>query len=92
MDITSLWRRKVKSYHKTFGSVEGKIVLNDLYRLCKIDQPSYVENSPDKTAFNEGVKYVAYYIKNTLKQSTADIDELLKEQKESAKRNILRSK
>jgi hypothetical protein len=90
MDISNLWRKKIKSYQKVFGSEEGRIVLHDLYKLCKINNPSYVENSPDKTAFNEGVKYVAYYLKNTLKQSTADIDKFLEEYDKSAKRNILK--
>jgi hypothetical protein len=92
MDITNLWRRKVKAYHKVFDTPEGKIVLHDIYKIAGIDLPSYVENCPDKTSYNEGAKYVARHIKNTLNQSTADIDKFLEEQKKSAKRNILRSK
>lgn len=84
MDITKLWKKKTKAYKTVFESDEGQIVLQDLYKLCKINQISYVEGCPDKTAFNEGVKYVAHYIKNTLGQSIADIDKMLEDYKKSA--------
>lgn len=85
--FTKLFKTRAKNYKKAFGTEEGKQVLNDLYKVCKINQPSYVENSPDKTAFNEGAKYVVHYIRGILKQSTEDVDKLLKEHKESFKRN-----
>ncbi len=89
--ISHLWKRKSKAYKAVFETEEGKIVLNDLYKLCKINNPSYVENSPDKTAFNEGAKYVAYYIKNNLNQSSTDIDKFLEEHSKSfSNNNILK--
>jgi hypothetical protein len=72
---------RAKAYQRLFESDDGKFVLYDLYKLCRIDKISYVENSPDKTAFNEGAKYVMHYVKGLLKQSTVELDRFLEEQK-----------
>lgn len=88
--INLMWKKKANMYKLAFSTEEGKYVLNDLYKFSKISHPSYVENSPDKTAFNEGAKAMAYYIKNTLKQSAADVDKFLEEYSKSTNNNILK--
>ena len=88
--IKEIFTKKRKAYKDTFSTDSGKIVLADLYKLCKTDNLSYVENSPDKTAFNEGAKYVALYIRNTLKQRTEDIEKLLEEHSNKLKYNPLK--
>ena len=74
---------KNSRYRKVFSDNEGEYVLAELYRFCGIDRPSYVEGSPDRTAYNEGMKRVALHIKGILKQSNTDIDELINTYQES---------
>lgn len=81
MNIKSRLNKKQEMYKKVFESEEGKYVLNDIYKFSKINFPSYVEGYSDKTAFNEGAKSLAYYIKNVLKQDSKDVDTLLDEYK-----------
>ena len=75
---------KNSRYKKVFlNNNEGEYVLSELYKFCGIDRPSYVENSPDRTAYNEGMKRVALHIKGILKQSNTDIDKLINNYQES---------
>jgi hypothetical protein len=87
--MIDIFKKKLKLYKKVFESPEGKEVLLDLYKVCRIDQLSYVENSSHKTSYNEGVKFVAHYIKNTLRQSDQDIDKMLDDQRKSNLNNKL---
>ncbi len=70
-----------ESYQKLFDSDEGKIVLADIYRICKLDALSYMEGHADKTFFNEGAKFVALYIKKALSHSDKDVDKFIVESK-----------
>ena len=88
--VRDILTRKSKAYEETFSTDSGKLVLADLYRLCKTNNLSYVENSPDKTAFNEGAKYVALYIQGVLKQSPEDINKLLEEHAKKSSYNPLK--
>jgi hypothetical protein len=82
--------KKGITYKKVFESDEGKYVLNDIYKFCRITHPSYVEGSSHKTAFNEGAKSFAHYIKGVLKQSPTDIDALIEEYSKSNNYNVLK--
>ena len=78
----SIVKNKVnkRDVYKAFLETEdGKYILNDIYRYCRINKPSYVEGSNQKTAFNEGAKSVAYEIKILLKHSSKDIESFIKE-------------
>lgn len=68
-----------RQYKNVFESEEGKLVLAELYKFCGLNRPSYVEGNPDRTAYNEGLKRVAYHIRSILKQSDKDIDKLLED-------------
>lgn len=83
-DIKDRINKKNDTYKKLFESDEGKYVLNDIYKFCKINSPSYVEGYTDKTSFNEGAKSLAYYIKSILKQSSKDVDSFLEEYHEKS--------
>lgn len=74
---------KNSKYKKVFSNDEGEYVLAELYKFCGVDRPSYVENSSDRTAYNEGMKRVALHIKGILKQSNTDIDKLINNYQES---------
>ena len=76
-----------KNYRKVFSDNEGEYVLADLYRFCGMDRPSYVEGSPDRTAYNEGMKRVALRIKSIMNQSSSDVDRLVSSYKESINRD-----
>ena len=82
--------KKSKIYKKLFATEDGKFVLNDIYRFCRISSPSYVEGFNDKTAYNEGAKSFAYYLKAVLKQDTLDVDKFLEEQRKLTNYNPLK--
>ena len=74
--LKQLFTRK-SNYRTVFESEEGKVVLADLYKFCGLDRPSYVENSSDRTAYNEGMKRVALRIKGILNQDEEQLKQLL---------------
>jgi hypothetical protein len=82
--------KKSKIYKKLFSTEAGKFVLADIYKFCRISSPSYVEGYKDKTAYNEGAKSFAYYIKTVLKQDTLDVDKFLAEQRKLTNYNPLK--
>ena len=68
-----------KSYKEVFESEAGKYVLADLYKFCGMDKPSYMEGSPDRTAYNEGLKRVGLRIKAILKHSDEELENIAKQ-------------
>ncbi len=75
---------KNNKYKKVFlDNYEGEYVLAEIYKFCGVDRPSYVEGSPDRTAYNEGMKRVALHIKGILKQSGTDVDKIINSYQES---------
>lgn len=72
-----LFKKKNKAYKEVFSTEAGKIVLADIYRVTKINHPSYVDNNRDRTTYNEGAKFVAYYIRDQLNQNLEDIIKIL---------------
>ena len=83
--------KKRDTYKRLFETEDGKYVLNDLYRFCRINSPSYVEGYSDKTSFNEGAKSFAYYVKNILKQSSIDVETFIEENSKNINYNPLKS-
>jgi len=88
--IAKNFNKKSKIYKKVFESEEGKYILKDIYRFCRINHPSYVEGYQDKTSFNEGAKSFAYYVKNILNQSDADVDQFIAEYNKASNYNALK--
>ncbi len=90
MEIKNLLNKKNRIYKKIFNSEEGKYILNDIYKFCRIHSPSYVEGSSHKTAYNEGAKSFAYHIQSILKQSDIDISKFIEEYNKNNNHNILK--
>jgi len=45
-------------YKNVFNTPEGKEVLEDLLQFTRVNTPSFVQQQPDTTAFNEGMRRV----------------------------------
>ena len=89
-EIKNKINKKSKTYKKVFETEDGKYILNDIYKFCRINHPSYVEGFADKTSYNEGAKSFAYYVKGLLKQSSIDVDKFIEEYSKSNNYNALK--
>ncbi len=85
--IAGVLSSRNNNYRKVFSDNEGEYVLADIYKFCGMDRPSYVEGSPDRTAYNEGMKRVALRIKGIMNQSSHDVDKLVSSYRESINRD-----
>lgn len=85
---SQVFNKKKKVYQRVFETDDGKAVLADLYKFCKIDQPRHVRGDSHETAFNEGMARVAYRIKSILEQDSTEITNLMHEQALSLKEQI----
>ena len=47
-----------RCYNRLFNSPDGQIVLEDLAKVCHIDNPAYVVGQPDALLLNEGMRMV----------------------------------
>jgi len=57
--------QRVVDYHKVFNTDEGKKVLEDICKFCKLNQSSMAANAND-VFFNEGMRNVALRILTVL--------------------------
>lgn len=64
--------RRRADYAAVFGTEAGTRVLNDLYRFCHMDQPSFAAD-PFITAFNEGQRRVFLRLVGMLRLTDRDV-------------------
>lgn len=55
-----------KDYQEVFGGPHGKRVLADLAKQCFENDLTFVPGESDKSAFNEGRRFVMLYIRGLL--------------------------
>ena len=68
-------KQLVMDYQGTFGTPEGKRVLEDLEKQCYANALTFVPGSPDGTAFNEGKRYVILHIQRLVAANLNTIGE-----------------
>lgn len=66
MDRVDKAKQLIRDFQGTFGTPEGKRVLDELSKECFEGRNTFVLNNPDGTAFNEGKRYVILYIRDML--------------------------
>ena len=54
------------SYNRVFGVDEGKMVLDDIMRICGVDTISADLGNPNITYYNEGARAVGLKIKKII--------------------------
>ena len=71
-------KQLIMDYQGTFGTAEGKRVLEDLAKKCFEHQPTFTGEETHRTANREGMRYVILNIRsmidmnpNEVKQETA---------------------
>lgn len=77
-DRTSRQRQRRADYAAVFDSDSGQRVLKDLYRFCRMDQPTFAQD-PCLTAFNEGCRRVFLRILGIMRLTDEDIIRLSQE-------------
>lgn len=65
-------------YGAVFDTAAGQRVLKDLYRFCRMDQPTFTPD-PCTAAFNEGCRRVFLRILGFRRMSMDDVMKLSKE-------------
>jgi len=65
-------KQLIIAYKTTFGSKVGERVLDDLWRFCLEFRTTYSPGDTMQSAFNEGARAVALYIR---KQVEATLDD-----------------
>ena len=78
MNPRDLLRSKRKSYQVTFESDDGKFVLKDLLRFCRVDESCF-DDDPRKHAYLEGRREVGMRIMKILEMNFEDYYQELKE-------------
>jgi len=73
-------KRLSEAYSRLFASDDGKRVLSDLLRRFHALGPTFVEGSPDLSAFREGERNVILYILTRLRMTEADYEKIVQEQ------------
>ena len=68
--ITKVRRRK-QAYRTIFRTIEGQVVLDDLYRFCGVEAQSFTSD-PCLTAFNEGKRRVALRIAHMMQHNSPE--------------------
>jgi len=56
----------IKNYKATFGSDDGKMVMDDLEKRCFYNTSTYNSKEPNETAFFEGQRTVLLFIKSMI--------------------------
>ena len=75
-------RRLSQAYKAVFDSPQARRVLRDLARRTGAKDSSFVQNSPDATAFNEGRRYVWLRIEAMLRLDEAQLASILTQKEE----------
>ena len=85
MSDASVWRtlarlrRRRADYRNVFDSDSGRRVMADLFRFCRMGQPSFVAGDPHATAYQEGMRRVFLRIAGILRMDEQRFAHLLKE-------------
>ena len=77
----------ISDYQETFNSPTGKRVLLHLMKVHGFMDKSFVEGSPDGTAFNEGGRNVILQIVKKMKMSLKQIESMLIEESKQEEEN-----
>lgn len=80
MQVPDEQKQLIIDYKQLFSSEKGLRVLEDLKKKCLANEMSYVPNSPDGTAFNEGMRNVWLHISRVM---NIDLNEKKQEKAEN---------
>jgi hypothetical protein len=71
-------RMVARAYARAFDveTAEGRALLGDLARYCRVGQTSFVAGDPHQTAFNEGARDVFLHVAELAGLAPADFPEL----------------
>ena len=72
-----------KAYQSLKSSKKGKLILDDILKFCKYNQPSFVKGDPHETAFNEGLKSFARHVLILMNYSESDAQQRMNELKKN---------
>lgn len=72
-------RQRRHDYRQAFGGEAGSRVLRDLFRFCRMDQPSMVVGDPHMTAYQEGMRRVFLRIAAIMRQDDETLLKLMEE-------------
>lgn len=73
LDRVQLLFRRRHLYRAVFRSAEGREVLADLFRFCRVAEPVVVPGDPILTGYNDGLRRVALRIAKLVNMSDDDI-------------------
>ena len=68
-------QKKINAYYRLFNTDDGKIVLDDLRKICNYDNTCVCEQSPDalQTMFKEGERRVFLHINSYIEQGKNEV-------------------
>ena len=62
-------RELALAFQKLFASENGKLVLEEISRMCKENKPTYVDMNPNGSAYHEGQRSIILGIRNMLNKT-----------------------
>lgn len=72
-DRVAMMFRRRHLYRATFNTDEGRAVLSDLLRFCRISQPVVVPGDPILTGYHDGMRRVGLRIAKLVGMTDAEI-------------------
>jgi hypothetical protein len=79
--VQMLFRRR-HLYRQVFGTPEGRAVLDDLFRFCRVGQPVIAPGDQITTGFNDGMRRVALRIAKLTNMTDAEIMRMVNQPEE----------
>lgn len=76
MELEERKKKKLRialAFQQALDTENGKIVLEELSRMCKENEPTYVDHNPNGTAYNEGQRSIIIGIRKMLEKNTKEI-------------------
>ena len=73
------------AYCQVFNTIDGKAVLQDLFKYCGMDTTSFIPGSPDESAHNEGMHRVGLYVQTKMNISSTEAFKIVNEAREAAR-------
>ena len=57
------------TFQKLFASGDGKVVLSKISQMCKENEPTYVDQNPNGSAYHEGQRSIILGIRKLLNKT-----------------------
>ena len=78
------------AYAQVFNTIDGKVVLEDLFKYCGMDTTSFVPGCPDESHHNEGMRRGGLYVQTKMNISSTEAFKIVNEARMKAQDDQVR--